>query len=80
MSSKVNVKFTILVKGMIGGSFEIDRDVLADLRKRMGPGRRKSHEETDIADELLSHAPFNYFDHLNVDEMEIEEMEEESTP
>jgi hypothetical protein len=77
MSDTVNVKFRIKVEGQIGGSFDMPRKeykrLLAAWEKR-----GNVHEETDLADEMLALAPFNYFDHLMVDEMEIEEFEEKS--
>ena len=77
MSNKrVQVNFQINVRGMIGGSFDIDADEYAKIEKRWGK-RKSSHEETDLADELLSYAPFNFFNHLNVDKMEIEELDSE---
>lgn len=78
MAKKVNVSFRIDVRGMIGGSFEMSKSDFDRLMKKYEGGRRSSHAETDLADELLGLAPLNYFDHLNVDEMEITEFEEES--
>lgn len=75
MAKKVNVRFSIDVRGMIGGSFEMGRDEYERLLAKYEGGRRSSHAETDLAEELLGLAPLNYFDYLNVDEMEITDLE-----
>lgn len=75
MSSKmVQVKFCIDVRGMVGGSFEMTEANYKRIRKQWET-RKSIHDETDTADELLGLAPFNFFDHLNVDEMEITELD-----
>lgn len=71
---KVEVSFRIKVDGMIGGSFEMPRADYERLRAKW-EARGNHHEETDLADELLGLAPFDYFRYLNVEDMEIEEME-----
>lgn len=73
-AKKVQVNFQINVRGMIGGSFDIDADEYAEIERKWRK-RKNSHDETDLAEELLSCAPFNFFNHLNVDEMEIEELD-----
>ena len=75
MSNKVEVSFTIMVRGMVGGSFEMDREDFERIQKRW-ESRLSSHRETELADELLGFAPFDYMRHLNIDEMEIEELDE----
>jgi hypothetical protein len=72
--SKVNVRYSIQVRGSIGGSFEISQSDFRRLSKAL-QDRRSSHQETDLAEDFMSLAPFNLFDHLNVDEMEIEQFD-----
>lgn len=73
MSEKVQVRFSIEVAGMIGGSFEMDREDYERIKDRLEP-RMRSHEETELAEELLDHAPFDYMRHLNITGMEIEDL------
>lgn len=69
----VNVKFRIDVRGMIGGSFEMPEREYTKLLKKWQT-RHTSHEDTEISEDLLALAPFDYFQHLNVGDMEITEL------
>ena len=71
---KVKVRFDIRVEGRIGGSFEMSEADYKRLSAKL-ESRGNHHQETDLADELLSLAPFNYFEHLMVDDMEIDDFE-----
>jgi hypothetical protein len=73
-NGNVTVSFSITVKGAIGGSFEMPRDAYEQLRARW-EARGNCHDETELAEKLLGMAPLNYFDHLMVDEMEIEDLD-----
>lgn len=73
-NEKVEVSFTIRVQGMVGGSFEIDKKDFERIKERW-ESRPLSHEETDLADELLSLAPFDYMRYLNIEDMEIEDLD-----
>lgn len=74
MTDKVEVSFSITVEGMVGGSFDMDRTMYERIKEKWEAGGRH-HDETDLADELLSHAPFDFMRHLNIEAMEIEELD-----
>lgn len=72
MAKKVEMRFSIKVDGRVGGSFEVDRAVYERLLKKWEAGTRRN--DTALAEELLALAPFNYFQHLMVEDMEIEDL------
>lgn len=76
MDKKVEMRFSIQVRGSMGGSFTVDKADYEKLRKKWEGGSGCRHDDTDLAEELLALAPFNYFDHLIVDEMEIQDLDE----
>jgi len=75
MTDKVKVSFNIRVRGTVGGSFEIDREEFDRIRAAWQK-RPNSLQETDLAEQLMDSAMFDYMRHINIDEMEIEQLEE----
>lgn len=67
------VRFRIEVKGVVGGSFDIPDDEYERLLAKW-EGARRDSEQTEAAEELLGMAPFDYFRHLCVDDMEITDL------
>lgn len=78
MSKKVEVKYHILVRGYIGGSFDMDAKEYAKLRAQWEK-RGNRFGETELAHEVIDWSRMG-FDHLNIDEMEIEEFDAAPSP
>lgn len=74
MTDKVEVSFTITLEGMVGGSFDMDRAMYERIKEKWEGAGGLRHDATDLADELLCHAPFDFMRHLNIEDMEIEEL------
>ena len=74
MTDEVEVRFTITLEGMVGGSFDMDRAICERIKEKWEEGVRR-HDATDLADELLFHAPFDIMRFLNIESMEIEELD-----
>lgn len=80
MTDKVEVSFSITVEGMVGGSFDMDRTMYERIKEKWEGAGGLRHDATDLADELLYHAPFDFMRYMNIETMEIEDLssEEES--
>ena len=71
----VTVSFTILVRGTVGGSFEVSKKDFDRINEKW-ESRLSSHRETELAEELLGLASFDYMRYMDIDELEIEDLDE----